>query len=239
MKTLRILMIAFLSVIIVFTGCKKDDDADPAAPEYQVKSVTIPADMQNSNNIGAQQATAYVNMANSFANVGAMMVPPAKSTLVENLKDGTPWTYTWDIVDGDDNFSVTLTVTEDAIKYMWEFTITGIINGINVNNFVYLRGIEYKDGSYNSLEAWNPETGDLEFIWTWTDTGGIFTMVLEFPGDFKIIAIVNPDGSGSLEYYDWANNQWVMSFRVIWTAAGTGEYWVYEDGIVVENDTWP
>lgn len=239
MKTLKFLMIAFFSLLIVFTGCKKDDEGDPSeAPEFKTRTIEVPPTMQNSDDIGAQQATAYIGLANGYANMGAMMTPPGKSTLVTNLKDGTPWTYTWEVSDAAGTFSVTLTVREDSQMYIWEFKITGNIDGINVNDFVYMRGTEYKDGSQGSLEMWDLENGDLLFSWSWTDSDGVFTLELLFPDSFKMLMTVYPDGSGTMDYYTWIN-QWVLEFRVSWTAAGTGEWWQYQNGAVVEQGFWP
>lgn len=235
-------MLVFFSVLIVFTGCKKDnenEDPNQEAPDFKTQQIDLPDAMTNANDPGAQQATAYVNMANSYAAMGAMMVPPGKSTLVKDLKDGTPWTYTWEVDDGTGQFTVTLTVTEDAVKYMWEFVINGNLDGIQVTNFVYLRGIEYKDGSFSSLEGWDPQTGELAFSWTWSNNSGTITMELLFPGETKIVVVINPDNSGSMEFYEWMNNQWILEFRVVWTAAGTGEWWEYDNGVLVDTGSWP
>lgn len=182
MKTLKFLMIAFFSLLIVFSGCKKDEEnGDPEnAPEYTVKTVDIPPAMQNSNDPGAQTAASYIGIANSYAGMGAMMVPPEKSTLVTNLKDGTPWTYSWTIDDGEESFTVTMTVTEDALKYIWEFSITGMLDGVSVTNFVYMRGTEYKDGSQGSLEMWDPQNFEQMFSWTWSEIAGTTTMEMLF-----------------------------------------------------------
>ena len=75
--------------------------------------------------------------------------------------------------------------------------------------------------------------------WNW-DANEVFHFMFESINVGKIFIDVNPDGSGFLEYhiYDGTTGYW-RNLRIEWTAAGTGEWWEYDEaGNVIAHGTW-
>jgi len=243
MKKQRLILFTVLSLILVlFMGsCSKDDDdtqpqqQQQEAPQIETQIVELPEAMMQSNDPGATQATMYVNMANAFTGWSAMMVPPQKSVM-----DGDPWVYTWSFNEGADNYSVTLTVYETSTQYEWTMVIDGTMGGMTFANFLYMEASEMLDGSAGSFVMYDPETQGVAMMVSWsTDSNGVYNVVFEVPNEMKIDMTSNPDGSGSVMVYEFYETEYLLEFHAEWTAAGTGEWWEYYMGELMEHGMWP
>jgi len=247
MKTIKFLfLLTTVFSLILTTGCKKDNDTEPQgnAQEFQLQTVTVPDAMAQSSDPGAQEATGYLYMVNGLASYSAMMTPP-KSASAGHFKStsGNPEIYTWNVDDGDNNnYSVTLTITETPELYRWELKVDGLFDGHQMHDIVFLEAEQYKDGHDNTFTIYDldkPLKPAIVFNWHKTDDGG-FYLSYEEPQDIQVIITINPDNSGGIGAKDWSEEHMVyeQSYTATWDSSGHGEYWEYEDGEVIAHGTW-
>ena len=242
MKQLNFLTITATIIFLLFSiGCKKDEETQPEnqqAQEFNVKTATIPDAMSQSNDPGAQQSEAYINMMNSMAGYGGMLTPPNKSSQL-SLKEGGTEVYTWEYNEGADNYTATLKITETGTLLKWEMIIDGILDSKQLNNFTYLMAEEYKDGSSNTFTVFDFDNpGSILMTMSWYESGGTTYFTFEVPEDFKLTMEVHADGSGMLEAFEWTNGQYVLDFKAEWGTSGHGEYWEYNNGEIADHGEW-
>lgn len=243
MKKLNVLaLLVTIFFLILNVGCKKDNEEtqpeNQQAKEFNVKTVTIPDAMAQSNEPGAQQSKAFINLMNSMAGYGSMMAPPTKSSKL-NLKEGGVEVYTWEFNEGTDNYSVTLKITETSTYLKWEMIISGILDGQQLNNFTYLMAEEYKDGSSSNFTVYDFDNpGSILMTMNWYESDGRTYFTFEAPQDFKMTMEAHADGSGMLEVYEWRDGQYVLDFKAEWDASGHGECWEYSNGELVDHTSW-
>ena len=243
MKTLKFLILftTIFSLVIV-SSCKKDDDVDPNNNDftaYEIRTVTVPDAMAQSNDEGAQTAKQFLGIANGMVGYGGMMAPPSKSTVVSNFKDGGTELYTWEINEGNTHCTITLTFIEIATSYSWAVTIDGTLEGLILNNFTYIQAYSEKDETSGYMTLYDPEGSGVLMTQSWQElANGAFECTLEMPQYLLIKVVTNTDGSGSVEVKDWMNGQYVMDFRAEWDASGHGQWWEYIDGIIDEQGSW-
>jgi len=248
MKKQRFIIVAVISVmLILFMGsCSKDDDDNTQpdsqqqeAPTLETKVVELPQAMTQSNKPGAQMATTYANMANGFTGFASAMVPPAKSGSFKSTLDGKPWVYTWDFSEGADVYSTTLTVIQTATEYIWTLVINGTLDGMILDNFLYMEANEMLDGSSGEFIMYDPEEQGVNMIVTWsTDGNGVYTVTFEVPGQVKIVLTSNLDSSGEISVYDWYETEYLLSFNAYWNSAGNGEWFEYYMGELEDQGIW-
>lgn len=242
MKTLKyFLLFTVIFSLVITTGCKKDDAADPVNnfTAYEIQTVTIPDAMVQSNDEGAQTARTYLGMANGMSGLWGMMTPPSKSADVNNLKAGGPEIYSWEINDGNTHCTITLTFIETATTYSWAVTIDGTLEGITLSNFTYIQAYSEKDGTSGNMTLYDPEGGGVSMTQSWQElANGVFKCITELPQCLLITVVTNEDGSGSVEVKDWVNGQYLLDFRAEWDASGHGQWWEYIDGIIDEQGSW-
>lgn len=242
MKKLNLFGIATLLILLLLSiGCKKDDETQPEnqdPKEFTVETVNVPEAMSQSNDPGAQQTASYMNMMNSMAGYGSMMIPPDKSSPL-NLKDGETEIITWEFNEGDNNYSVTLKITETSTYIKWEMIISGMLDGHQLNNFTYLMAKENKDGSGNFFTVYDFENqDDILMTMNWYESGGTTYFTFEVPEDILITMEVAADGSGELEAKEWRNGAYVLDFTAVWDASGHGEAWDYDNGEIIDHTEW-
>ena len=246
MKTLKILFLfTTLFSLILATGCKKEDDTQPQgnAREFQLKTVTAPDAMTQSSDPGAQQAAGYMYMVNGLATYGTMMTPPKSADAVhlKSSNEGNPEIYTWNVDDGNDNnYSVTLTITETPESYRWDMKVDGLLDGHQVHDLIFLKAEQYKDGHDNLFIVYDlekPLTPSLKF--NWHKTNDVFYLTFEEPQDIYVSFVINPDNSGSIDAKEWTEEEeYQMTYTATWDPSGHGEYWEYDNGEVIEHGNW-
>ena len=246
MKTIKFLIFftAILSFIFI-NGCKKKDNPQPNdnVRAFQVETITEPDAMAQSSDPGAQMASGYINMANGMSAFGAMMVPP-KSTPARHYKnsnDNNPEIHTWKIDDGENNiYNVTLTITETSELYKWEMKVDGLVDGHQMDNFIFIKAEQYKDGHDNTLTIYDQEKPlTASFIFKWHKTNDVAYLTFEEPQSIYLSYVVNPDNSGSVDAKEWTEDQeYQTTYTASWDSTGHGEYWEYEGGEVTNHGTW-
>jgi hypothetical protein len=242
MKTLNLLaIIATIFFMLFSSGCKKDETTEPEQPtaqEFNTKIAEVPSAMAQSDEPGAIQTVAYVNMVNSMSVYGSLLIPPKKSSSLIQ-KDGGTEVYTWEFNDGSSSYTATLKITETNTYIAWELILNGNLSGHLVNNFSYLKAEEYKDGSRSTFSLYDFDNpGTIAMTISWYESGGTTYFTFEVPQDAMISMEVHADESGMLELKEWRNGQYLLDFRAEWTSSGSGEAWVYNEGELVDHTTW-
>jgi len=242
----KILMrVIFLSMLLtLMLSCSKDENKNPTAPEkeeppvFEVQTVTIPTKMQQSPDPQAQMVVAYVGMINSFANFQGLLVPPNTLTKPLATTDGPSWSYTW--VDQRTGVTVTLTISQTQTHFIWDVVISGEYGGVKVNNWKILHAERTLNGDHVVFTIYEVNNTEVAMILEWTNkTDGSSEMIMTVPTEMQLKVLKNADNSGSLEYYEWVNNVFVMTFKSDWTATGSGQWWSYnQDGQLKDSGSW-
>ncbi len=229
----KILSIAIILILTFFlSSCSKDDD-NPVTPEEKpspeqpaTPQVQLPPSVSNSNDPHAARAVSFVAMANSFSQYSAFFTPP-EGSLAKTADDGN-WDYTWT----DGTLVITLHYRENGEGYSWEVVLNGTepSSGVVYTDWTMMEAQQNSDGSSGSMTVYEDNTTNPEFEYTWTNDGsGHITFEYISFGDYgsKVSITSNPDNSGSMEYCEYVNGQYVMTFKLIWTSNG-GEWWEYD-----------
>jgi hypothetical protein len=237
LKKLSFLFLIF-TVVLFIAACSEDkktnNDNQFDGPEWNVDPVEIPEHMTQSQDMHAHMAVTYVGLANSFSAYGGLFAPPARALCSVN-RDGE-WTYTW----SDGLLTVTLNITETSTHYYWKIYFDGTQGNVTYNDFLYIEAEQTIDGNSGSMTLYDPELTELSCFWQWNwDANEVFHFTFEVPNEAKILIDVNPDGSGFLEYHIYGTAGYWRNLRIEWTAAGTGEWWEYDEaGNIIANGTW-
>jgi len=251
MRSLSLKTAAFLMIfILAIVGCSKDESTSPTSPSnqnndsppaFEAQGVTIPDELAQSQDPMAQQAVAYIMMANAFTSYTGFLTPPSGTEAPELSSgyDGPPWVFTWDVDDGANQYTVILTINETSTSYTWSVTVDGVLEGVTLDNFVYIEGEQAKDEKSGSITVHDPETQGVALTVNWNiDSSNVYHLVYEAPEEGRIEITVNPDESGSVTYYEWNGSAFVMVFKAVWNTDGSGEWWTYENGVQTGHGTW-
>jgi len=242
MKKQRLLLFTVIAILMLgISACSDKDETVPAdtqqeAPVLETKTVELPETLVNSNDPAAQDVVAYTYMVNGFTGFAGLMTPPGgQGGGYKSTNDGDPLVYTWDFVEGEDAYSITLTIIQTETHYEWTMVINGTLGGMVLVDFTYMEASQTLDGATGEYNMYDPEYGLLmSVVWS-TDSSGVYTTTFEAPEDIKIEMTSNPDGSGTITVYEWYENGWVIEFEAIWDSSGHGEYWEYYEGELIDH----
>jgi hypothetical protein len=247
-----------LVVLIAFvTGCKKDDD-DDEPPTFEGFSLTeeeiidrIPVGLLNSSNENAQACVDAIESAADWSAFYSDLIPPAGAVKVSSKSTSSEGTWKWTQPYEGHTISFYWTYEETATKYIW----TMEIQFDDSPRYGYIEAWELKDGTqgevrynfqwicfYNELyyEEYNEDCEDLYWVYTWTmNPSGVInytfiweTSDTEYLYFLKYELVLNPDGSGTLDYYSvGAFDHWHYE----WDALGNGTWVWYTEGTEVSG----
>jgi len=234
MKFLVSLLTMLILVLVI--GCSDDDkgptgnNGETQQPTFSIDSITVPAAMAQSADPKAQEAVTYVMMANAFSAYGSWFTPPTTS-------EGPPWIYTWTV----DGLTIILTVTEEGTNWVWDIVLDGTDGEYTYDNWLFIHAELAKNNSNGQLTIYEPVTTDVSLEWSWNvDTEGVYTLVMtSYEGEgFKFEITVNPDDSGELELYTKVGESYQLTFRAVWQADGSGQWWTYEGDQQTGSGSW-
>lgn len=231
--------------LIGIAGCSDDDNPAGSgngaeAPEFSIVTVSVPDAMTQSSDPMAQLTVSYVAFANTFSSWFSFFTPPAGAAKVAapaGAHDGAPWVFTW----SEDGLTVTLTITEDSENYTWSVVLDGTDGETTYDDFTLIDAAASKDGSGGSLVIYDPATQSSALDWTWNQASGgpyNFLMTSYDSEGFQIALTVNLDESGDLEYRMGDGAVFVRIFRSEWQSDGSGDWWNYADGEIVDSGSW-
>lgn len=230
------LLFAVFILGLIFS-CSKDDSSGPdggQVPELQFDRITVPQGMQNAaaNDPMVWQAMNYIEMANGVTGYASFFSPPGTAALGKAMDPGDTWDETWTSPDG--KLTINLKARETSTMFIWEVYLRGTMDGTPLSNFKYIEANMLTDGSAGDMKVYCPESGDVLFEWEWEigDTHDVSYIIED--GAFRIDISANPDGSGSMEHYESGEK----IFEITWTAAGTGQWWTYDGGVIMDTDVF-
>ena len=219
--------LAIASLFIVINGCSKDDDngdepvfVEPAfAGESQL--ITAPEGLSESTDYHAYMAQLNIMMVNAYTSMFSQIVPPEGATKVKSTAKSTTGsiTYTWT----DGIYSVWLTFTETATKYIWEYDID---MGNGRIDFIYAE--QQKDGMSGSLKFNDPEielSWDVLISWSINTDGSIIWSLTNYFDDEMVEIKCNSDYSGYVKFYENS----ILLYEIIWDALGNGSWTDYTE----------
>jgi hypothetical protein len=251
-KLPRILLLLGL-VALLFTfasGCSDDDDPTAVeqpqtAPTFSLgteEQVQLPVGLTASDDPMAMMVVGQMALANSLTNYGALFVPPGKAALAAA---GAPWVYTWSFTQLPDlDMTITLTVDETADSYTWVYVIDGFDEDGIYDNVVFYEAEVAKNGSWGtmSINEWESSVATPAFTWSWsTSVLGVFSMEMRTYGldAIRLLWEIFPDGSGTLDLYEWFEAAWRPGYHFEWNALGAGSWILYNyDGGSNTTGSW-
>lgn len=204
-----------LIVALVLAGCEKkattepDTTTPPTIPTVQFSSPSASGDQCT------QTAYTYVQIANAMSLYGTMFTGQTPT------RNGDVWT--WQVTDGP--LTVRVTATKTSSGYQWQMIINGTdTDGTVYNNWVALQGNSSADGKSGSWTIFEDNTTVIaaQFVWSTSSAGvltGTLTVYSQGQQSYRLVAVSNANGSGSVTYSMYSNGQWVQQFNATWSAA--------------------
>ncbi|QSE96572.1 hypothetical protein [Fulvivirga lutea] len=238
-----------LAFTIVLAGCNDDDDSTPSQSLENAElsfsasdtPIELPAAMLASDDPNAQLAVGYVQQINGLSTQLSLFEVPAgatKSTTpigkkgAENGRteeDYLVYTFT----DGD--YSVAYQISETTTHYVfelfWKFTPeSDYVKIVKAQESKLIREgfLEYYTGQAESEFVFRYE-------WFEDPDGVLYFDLLTSDDEFRINAIINPNNSGTIDYY--ING--VIFYEISWNADGSGSWRSYDfEGNLSETGEW-
>ncbi len=250
---LQWLLALILVVPVIFTTCSKDNEEDEIPYETLALAevgdlVDVPEALKNNDDPFAQLCVGYIEQASDFSDFTEFMIPPENAESVS--KKAGPVTYKWtEHYDNQNTITIYWTFEEGANQYNWDLDIQ--FNDGEV--YDYITAWQLKDKTegeirfnYNFVCALysSPEfCTDLFWIYHWEKHSDgsvsleyyVTSESSEVTYAVQYIVTVNPDGSGSVVFY---NND-IMVYDMRWNADGSGSWTAYDsEGNEAGSGTW-
>lgn len=246
-KRLLVLLIALIAVVIVAACSDDDDDSSTGpvlAPEQvlQVTQVDIPSALAKASDPKVKEVVDWIRAANALAEgMAPMLIPQSDGTgkpgPTPSMMVGDTVIWTWHPYP---TLQATMTWWESDTAYHWTLNWTGYaeINGeeLAFNDYELLEAMETKDGMLgfwfvNDIE-YSP---DPIFQWEWQiDGSGNFHLTAGIPDEWYIELSINSDDTGTVSYYE----DDTLKLQADWYDDGSGQWWEYAGGSVVDSGSW-
>lgn len=249
----------FLVVVLAFvTGCKKDDDKE--VPAFGGLSLTeeeiiskIPAGLKASTDENAQACVDAIESAADWSSFYDELTPPENAVKVNNKSTAGEGTWKWSYPYQETTITYYWTYEETATKHTWTMEIQFGDGPL----YSFIEAWELKDGTQGEVkyniqwacfyydeyyEEQYEDCEDLYWKYTWNkNASGVinFTFIwessdTEYPYYVKYELVLNPDGSGTLDYYSAGG---YTHWHYEWDADGNGS-WVWYYGDSTMSGSW-
>jgi hypothetical protein len=250
MKRVFVLLVTVI-LVALFAACSDDDDdksSGPVLAPEQVLTVTqveIPSALSKASDPKVKEAVDWIRTANALAETMAPMLRPqadgagarpAGPRLASAVSDTVVWNW-----HPYAELQATLTWWECDTAYHWILSWDGTaqIGGEHLvfNDFKLVEATESKDGTLGFWFVYGIEySPDPIFQWEWhIDASGNFSLTAGVPDEgWYIVLEVNSDDTGTISYFE--DNQ--IELRAIWNADGSGQWWEYENGSLIDSGSW-
>jgi len=241
------MMLAFigLSLTLIISGCKKDDDKDNTpepvskkpAIESKAEMIQVPEAMQQSTDPKAQEATLMVETMASLASYFVYFDPPANATQIGTKSTNESWKWT------DGEYYYYYTYQQTSTKYTWEIKLG--TDGETYYDFLLAEeALDGKSGNiriyYDAFYYEGISTEDWYFDYSWEfDNSNNLTVDMYYylgeEGYLRYYGKFMNNGSGELSYYIGQT----MFYKMTWTATGSGQWYEYDlEGNLIAQGAW-
>lgn len=230
-KQTKILFI-YMLMLLLSVACD-DSTTEPEqleAQTFSVKEIEVPEALTQSGDTKAITVNAHILSVNSIANIyGVWFTAPGGNALAKT-NDGRTFTWTRNGV------TITMEYTENDDEIFRVITISGSDGEQTFTNYKFLESKQKKDKSEGYLKIFDISDGSTSINWVWNTTAdNVYSMNFTSEDGDKIEVNSNPNKSGIFSRYE--NN--VLVSKIVWTIAGGGEWWEYDDqGNVTSTGTW-
>ena len=227
-----------LGVLIMagFVGCSKNSSpTEPKkkeAPTIAAHQVTIPQKMAQSSDPNAQLAVGFISMANGFSNFGSNFAPTSlqkSSSLAASPNDDPTWFRTWT----NAGLTTSVSIYDKGDTYVWEIRLSGTDGENSFSDWLFIHAEQSQDRSSGTMTIYEPVTTKVSSVFTWgkdAENNYTLTMIANFDAAAaKVVVLQRPDNSGSLEYSEGSQNNFVVQFTCQWSADGSGSWTSYDD----------
>ncbi len=236
----------------VVTGCNKDDDP-PDPGELQSLSfdteevmALIPEGLKNSNDEYAEQCVGFIESALDMSSFIDNMEVPEGATRSSSKASGDYWQWTWNY--GGESYTFYWSYEEKNSKRYWSMDIQ-FGSG---PRYSYIDAWETNDGmqgelTYNFQWAYIYEGDEWEdddflywrYTWEQTSAGGYnLSFIWDGDSDYEVFTrydcVINPDGSGTIDYYMMDE----LFYHMDWDVIGNGTWVYYIDGEMFMEGSW-
>ncbi len=223
MKTKLVYAISMIMFFAVLTGCDKEEVAPGGGIEKQPDIaqngvlISTPEGLKNSENPFAQQIMGLFNSVNAVGDYMKLFRPPSGAvTFQSGINGASAWTW------NAGNVQYWLVYYESGGKYIWKLDAD---QGSGREKFIYVE--EAQDEKSGQADFYVPGQPAIHYTWNYDDDGNLnCEITYKGPeGNIKVDAVVNQDGSGSMEYY--LNNELFLAAQ--WNKDGSGTWTIYTD----------
>lgn len=226
----RFLIFAVLAALFAFVGCSEEESTAPTtSPKIPLLQMTTSISNTSDNNAVLTKSTVSIfNALLSMSQVFGQMNPTSANG-----------TYTWTISQSGETLTMTAVRQSDG-SYTWTLRFTGVLGETQVTNFIVWSGTSSADGKTGTFAFYEPGvTGASEDVsWSVAANGTITATWKVYDSDvvtFKATAVVNTDGSGSLDIYEDGTT---LTFHSQWNAAGAGTWTSTPIDSTPSNGSW-
>jgi hypothetical protein len=248
MKFKNYFLIAGLSLAVMVSSCKKDEDETQdavKAPSISMNGttsgeiVTIPASAPAAATTDAQFSGALNNINQVGTFLQQLNNIPAGAT-VTNRSTNSATTYYWSTTDADMSYEVWYTVEEDGSNYNLTYEIAMSTAEMTIPRSTYMTGWVSQNGANGHLvlnfDVFFGGTDDYNYTYDWdTNAAGDFHVIAHWnvnSSDYGIAdavyeATVFATGAGQIDYnYTDSNSQSVI-YHYDWNPNWTIVNWYW------------
>ena len=242
MSLRKVIIFFTLLFLIILSSCSKTDEDNPVAPKknepakLELKEITVPPHLTQVQDEHAQMAASYIQMANSLTNYAAFFTPPNGAKHISKA-NGIQDEWTWT----EENLTITLVYSEGESSNYWKVILTGFYEGFTATNWTFMEAEQSKDGNTGHLTIYEPVTTNVAVNFEWSNNAGgnesfIYT---DFKSSMKMQIDVGKNNSGVLQLFQGVEGQFVLEYKINWTATGSGEWWEYDKTEnIISHGTW-
>lgn len=230
--------------LFFIVGCSSDEEGPvtptekaPDPPEFQMKELSVPDHMMNSGDAKAQLAVSIIEAAQSFVGTGCVFAPPEGATVLTESKSA--WEYSW--AEGAVTKRLAITALTSINQHKWQVYYTGTKDGVALDNWRFMDAGQTTDLSSGHVYVYKLNTKQIIQEWTWRTDANSFTLERYEHAEprSKIEIDIKTDHSGKVERFVPSTTGSMMHDLLInWKADGTGNWWVYENGMTKGSGSW-
>ncbi len=218
MRTKGIFLALVAGMILMFTGCSKDDEPKPEVKLPSVGKdsilVSVPESLKGTTDSNLKMAASIFSSINQMSNISRMMLPPEDAASYHSDVPGAV-AYTWSA--GEVTYWFTYYTSNDTCY--WK-----VDADFGEGRVPYIEGQESCDGKAGSISLLGGDLPPYHASWSYNSEGDLsFRITGNVQTHYEITGTLNADGSG----YAKIVASGMKIFEIWWNADGSGRYKYY------------